>query len=124
MAMWFSVSHLSSYPRQHTQHTYLGSGNWVDPSWVALDESRGIESTESQIFMRSTVLFFDALVYIPAVILFTRIWQQGRSHRTQVWTTVVFWNTCPDNIGITACSITYPTFSTRPTPNRFRTFPI
>lgn len=34
--------------------------------------------------MRSTVLVFDALIYIPAVILFTRIWQQSRSHRTQV----------------------------------------
>ncbi|KAK7681619.1 hypothetical protein QCA50_015352 [Cerrena zonata] len=58
-------------------------GNRINPSWVALDKSRGIESTESQIFMRSTVLFFDALIYIPAIVLFTRIWQQSRSHRTQ-----------------------------------------
>lgn len=34
--------------------------------------------------MRSTVLFFDALVYVPAIIMFTRVWQGSRSTRTQV----------------------------------------
>lgn len=58
-------------------------GNWINPAWVALDKSRGIESPESKAFMRTTVLAFDTLVYIPAIVLFTRVWQESRSTRTQ-----------------------------------------
>ncbi|KAF7314320.1 Glycosyltransferase family 57 protein [Mycena kentingensis (nom. inval.)] len=57
--------------------------HWIDPSWVALDESRGIETENSKVFMRSTVLFFDALVYVPALLMFTRAWQANRSKRAQ-----------------------------------------
>ncbi|PIL22484.1 hypothetical protein GSI_15173 [Ganoderma sinense ZZ0214-1] len=58
-------------------------GSWLDPSWVALDDSRGIETPSSKVFMRSTVLAFDTLVYVPALIMFTRVWQGSRSSRTQ-----------------------------------------
>jgi len=34
--------------------------------------------------MRSTVLVLDALIYIPALLMFTRTWQATRSKRTQV----------------------------------------
>ncbi|TFK40795.1 glucosyltransferase [Crucibulum laeve] len=57
--------------------------NWIQPSWVALDKSRGIESPGSKVFMRSTVVFFDMLVYIPALLMFARTWQGSRSRRTQ-----------------------------------------
>ncbi len=60
------------------------SGSWIDPSWIALDDSRGIETPSSKVFMRSTVLAFDTLVYVPAIIMFTRVWQGTRSSRTQV----------------------------------------
>nr|VWO99863.1 Filamentous fungal-specific transmembrane protein [Ganoderma boninense] len=59
-------------------------GSWLDPSWVALDDSHGIESPSSKVFMRSTVLAFDTLVYVPALIMFTRVWQGTRSSRTQM----------------------------------------
>lgn len=34
--------------------------------------------------MRSSVLVLDALIYIPALLMFTKIWQGNRSKRTQV----------------------------------------
>ena len=60
------------------------SASWIDPSWVALDDSRGIETAGSKVFMRSTVLAFDTLIYVPALFMFTRVWQGTRSSRTQV----------------------------------------
>ncbi|KAI0789811.1 ALG6, ALG8 glycosyltransferase family-domain-containing protein [Abortiporus biennis] len=58
-------------------------GSAIDPPWFALDKSRGIETSGSKVYMRSTVLIFDLLVYFPAIILFTKIWQANRSVRTQ-----------------------------------------
>ncbi|KAI0699297.1 ALG6, ALG8 glycosyltransferase family-domain-containing protein [Cerioporus squamosus] len=58
-------------------------GSWIDPSWFALDKSRGIESPSSKVFMRATVLFFDTLVYVPALVMFAKVWQGTRSSRTQ-----------------------------------------
>ncbi|KAJ7505307.1 glucosyltransferase [Mycena galericulata] len=58
-------------------------GHWLEPSWVALDRSRGIETEASKVFMRSTVVVLDAVIYVPALIMFTRFWQANRSKRTQ-----------------------------------------
>ncbi|KAJ6585003.1 glucosyltransferase [Mycena capillaripes] len=58
-------------------------GHWLEPSWVALDNSRGIETEASKVFMRSTVVLLDAVIYVPALVMFTRIWQATRSKRTQ-----------------------------------------
>jgi hypothetical protein len=60
------------------------SGSFVDPSWFALDASRGIETPGSKLFMRSTVILSDCAIYIPAAWLFTRVWHSDRSRRTQV----------------------------------------
>ena len=38
----------------------------INPHWVALNVSRGIESPEHQIFMRSTVILSDLIVLVPA----------------------------------------------------------
>ncbi|KAF8967145.1 glucosyltransferase [Flammula alnicola] len=57
--------------------------HWINPSWVALDESRGIETPESKVFVRMTVVILDALVYVPALLIFAQIWQGSRSKRTQ-----------------------------------------
>ena len=38
----------------------------INPHWVALNVSRGIESPEHQIFMRSTVILSDLVVLVPA----------------------------------------------------------
>ncbi|PFH54070.1 glycosyltransferase family 57 protein [Amanita thiersii Skay4041] len=58
-------------------------GTWIEPSWFALGKSRGIETPGSKVFMRSTVVLLDALVYVPALLMFLRIWQGSRSQRTQ-----------------------------------------
>ncbi|KAF8627459.1 hypothetical protein AX17_006272 [Amanita inopinata Kibby_2008] len=58
-------------------------GSWIEPSWFALDKSRGIETEGSKVFMRSTVIILDALVYVPALLMFVHVWQGTRSKRTQ-----------------------------------------
>lgn len=60
------------------------SGSRLNPSWFALGTSRGIETPESKTFMRVTVLVLDALIYIPALVMFVKAWQGTRSIRTQV----------------------------------------
>jgi hypothetical protein len=34
--------------------------------------------------MRSTVLVLDSIVYVPALLMFIKTWQESRSLRTQV----------------------------------------
>ncbi|TEB40059.1 ALG6, ALG8 glycosyltransferase [Coprinellus micaceus] len=62
------------YPPLTAYHSWLCGfiGSLIDPSWFALDTSRGIETPSSKLFMRMTVLVSDLLIYIPALILFTR----------------------------------------------------
>ncbi|CAA7261601.1 unnamed protein product [Cyclocybe aegerita] len=55
----------------------------IDPSWVALYASRGLESASSKLFMRLSVLAFDTLVYLPALLGFVGIWHAARSPRTR-----------------------------------------
>ncbi|KJA21176.1 glycosyltransferase family 57 protein [Hypholoma sublateritium FD-334 SS-4] len=57
--------------------------HFINPSWVGLDNSRGIETPESKFFMRMTVIACDALVYVPALVMFAHTWQGSRSKRTQ-----------------------------------------
>ena len=63
----------------------VSSGLFIDPSWFALDKSRGIETSASKLFMRGTVLLSDYAIYVPAAWFFTRVWHSGRSRRTQVF---------------------------------------
>ncbi|KAF9220297.1 hypothetical protein BS17DRAFT_787870 [Gyrodon lividus] len=58
-------------------------GSWIDPSWFALETSRGIETPGNKLFMRASVLVLDAFVYVPALYAFTRTWHGTRSSRTQ-----------------------------------------
>ncbi|KAF8552018.1 hypothetical protein OG21DRAFT_206018 [Imleria badia] len=58
-------------------------GSWIEPSWFALDASRGIETPENKLFMRASVIALDALIYVPALYAFTRTWHATRSSRTQ-----------------------------------------
>ena len=56
----------------------------MNPQWFGLTTSRGIETEGSKLFMRSTVLVSDLLVYIPALLLFAQAWHVNRSQKTQV----------------------------------------
>ncbi|KAG6830718.1 hypothetical protein H0H87_007305 [Tephrocybe sp. NHM501043] len=58
-------------------------GSWIEPTWFALDASRGIETQGSKVFLRATVIVWDLLVYIPALVMFAWTWQGSRSKRTQ-----------------------------------------
>ena len=109
----------------HLLSSLLLSANWVNPSWVALGESRGHESPSHKLFMRNsgeppslhhvpclnlcscssqdpsysillsiflylvlhllpTVLIIDALLYIPAVFLFSKAFLRQLSPTKQV----------------------------------------
>jgi hypothetical protein len=39
--------------------------------------------------MRSTVVVWDLLIYVPALLMFARVWHGNRSGRTQVSSRVV-----------------------------------
>ena len=56
----------------------------INPAWFALDQSRGIETPGSKLYMRLTVLVLDYLIYIPALWMFTNTWHGERPKRTQV----------------------------------------
>lgn len=58
-------------------------GAWLDPNWFALDNSRGIETNGSKVYMRATVFTCDMLVFVPAALLFVHTWQKNRSTKTQ-----------------------------------------
>ena len=70
-------------PNEPHPDDFIHSGSWTEPSWFALDASRGIETDGSKVYMRATVLMCD-LLYVWAVIMFTRTIQATRSARTQV----------------------------------------
>ncbi|KAJ6257673.1 LOW QUALITY PROTEIN: hypothetical protein Dda_7461 [Drechslerella dactyloides] len=47
-------------------------GSLISPDWYALDASRGHESYNNRVFMRATVAVSDYLLYIPAIVIFTK----------------------------------------------------
>jgi alpha-1,3-glucosyltransferase len=64
-------------------HSHLRSANKINPEWVALHSSRGIETPSSKVFMRATSLISDLLIYIPSLYFFIRTWLGHRSSRAQ-----------------------------------------
>uniref|UniRef100_A0A8C7AUB0 Alpha-1,3-glucosyltransferase n=1 Tax=Neovison vison TaxID=452646 RepID=A0A8C7AUB0_NEOVI len=60
------------YPPLTAYHSLLCAyvAKFINPDWIALHSSRGYESQAHKLFMRTTVLIADLLIYIPAVILY------------------------------------------------------
>ncbi|KAI2808937.1 Glucosyltransferase-like protein [Blomia tropicalis] len=60
------------YPPLTAYHSYLMGkvARLINPEWVELDKSRGYESYHHKIFMRSTVLLSDLLIYISALFCY------------------------------------------------------
>ncbi|XP_060062317.1 dolichyl pyrophosphate Man9GlcNAc2 alpha-1,3-glucosyltransferase isoform X2 [Erinaceus europaeus] len=60
------------YPPLTAYHSLLCAyvAKVINPDWVALHSSRGYESQAHKLFMRTTVLIADLLVYIPAVVVY------------------------------------------------------
>ncbi|KAJ2077393.1 Glucosyltransferase-like protein [Coemansia sp. RSA 988] len=47
--------------------------NAIDPSWIALGVSRGIETHSSKLFMRASVIVLEFVTFVPAVVLLFRL---------------------------------------------------
>ena len=74
---WYDLQYWGlDYPPLTAFHSYLLGliGSFFNPSWFALEKSRGFESPDNGLktYMRSTVIISDILFYFPAVIYFTK----------------------------------------------------
>ena len=91
---------------------------------MALNQSRGIETPASKLFMRLTVVVLELFVYVPGLVMFARVWQGTRSKRTQVGrkaTTLLDHQLTYSPLGTSTVDTTT---STCPTINRSRSFPV
>ncbi|KAE8323176.1 glycosyl transferase [Aspergillus sergii] len=77
------------YPPLTAYHSWLLGkiGTLFDPSWFALDESRGFEDPRLKVYMRATVVVSEYLIFIPAVVNFLRRYTQ--MHGVPVWSASV-----------------------------------
>ncbi|TPX40961.1 hypothetical protein SeMB42_g05800 [Synchytrium endobioticum] len=62
------------YPPLTAYHSMLMGyiANAIKPEWVALNKSRGYESEELTVFMRSSAIITEYLVFVPAVFFFVK----------------------------------------------------
>lgn len=69
------------YPPLTAYHSWLCAlvAARVDPSFVALHASRGMETPQHRLFMRATVLVADALVFLPAALAFSVSLRRSRA---------------------------------------------
>ncbi|KAG0328472.1 Glucosyltransferase-like protein [Dissophora globulifera] len=49
-------------------------GDKINPEWFAWEASRGFESPDAKLYMRTTVMICELLVYISAVVVFANRW--------------------------------------------------
>ncbi|KAF2756690.1 ALG6, ALG8 glycosyltransferase [Pseudovirgaria hyperparasitica] len=62
------------YPPLTAYHSWvLGKlGNYINPTWFAIMDSRALDDPDLKIYMRATALVSEYLVYVPAVIICLR----------------------------------------------------
>lgn len=74
------------YPPVTAYHSWLLGmiAKVIDPKWVELYTSRGLESPGLKAFMRGTALFSELLIYIPAVMWFVR-WNCGHRNLSAIY---------------------------------------
>ncbi|MCJ1311348.1 Glucosyltransferase-like protein [Agyrium rufum] len=77
MSKWYSYDLQYwglDYPPLTAYHSWLLGkiGSFIEPDWFSLDISRGIETSSLKLYMRSTVIVSEYLIYIPAAVIFTR----------------------------------------------------
>ncbi|KAH8703583.1 ALG6, ALG8 glycosyltransferase family-domain-containing protein [Talaromyces proteolyticus] len=77
------------YPPLTAYHSWLLGkiGTWVDPTFFALDSSRGVEDPLLKLYMRATVIVSEFLIYVPAVVLFVR--RYARLNGLPTWSTSI-----------------------------------
>ncbi|KAH9845717.1 glycosyltransferase family 57 protein [Teratosphaeria destructans] len=73
------------YPPLTAYHSWLLGqvGHYLNPSWYALYLSRGLDDEDLKVFMRSTVIVSEYLIYIPAAVLAVR--QLAKLHNINIW---------------------------------------
>lgn len=73
------------YPPLTAYHSWLlgAIARFINPAWVALYDSRGLEDYDLKSFMRATALFSELAIYIPAVIWYVR-WACKRQHQSPI----------------------------------------
>ncbi|SCU81831.1 LAMI_0B07866g1_1 [Lachancea mirantina] len=72
---WYDLQYWGlDYPPLTAYHSYiLGKlGSFLHPAWFALNSSRGAECPDLKSYLRFTVILSEALLYIPAVLYFTK----------------------------------------------------
>ncbi|XP_076463078.1 dolichyl pyrophosphate Man9GlcNAc2 alpha-1,3-glucosyltransferase-like [Babylonia areolata] len=59
------------YPPLTAYHSFLCGlvAKWINPEWVALNDSRGLQNDQHKLFMRYSVVVADLLIYVPACVL-------------------------------------------------------
>ncbi|KAJ3057026.1 Glucosyltransferase-like protein [Rhizophlyctis rosea] len=64
------------YPPLTAYHSwFMGKlAHLINPKWVALDTSRGLEEQGLKVFMRATALLTEYLIYVPPLVLFVNRW--------------------------------------------------
>lgn len=71
------------YPPLTAYHSWICAhvAKMINPDWVELHKSRGYESSAHKLFMRTTVLVADLLIYVPAVVLYCFYLTEGTSRK-------------------------------------------
>ncbi|CAG11585.1 unnamed protein product [Tetraodon nigroviridis] len=71
------------YPPLTAYHSLICAyaAKFINPEWVELHKSRGYESPAHKLFMRTTVLLADLLIYIPAVVLYCLYLTEGTAKK-------------------------------------------
>jgi alpha-1,3-glucosyltransferase len=77
------------YPPLTAYHSYLLGriGSYINPSWFSLHISRGNEDPLLKVFMRTTVIVSEYLIYVPAAVIFVR--RFSRHLGVQTWDSAV-----------------------------------
>lgn len=71
------------YPPLTAYHSLLIGfvANIINPTWVALDQSRGFESADLKLYMRLTVLLTDLVLLTPAIWYWAKSMEPDKSKR-------------------------------------------
>lgn len=58
------------YPVLTAYHSYICGiiGNFINPTWFVLNDSRGLESDDIRMFMRMTAIISELIIYIPGIL--------------------------------------------------------
>ncbi|OLY85791.1 Dolichyl pyrophosphate Man9GlcNAc2 alpha-1,3-glucosyltransferase [Smittium mucronatum] len=111
------------YPPLTAYHSWICGyvANLINPIWMALDASRGIETYGSKMFMRSSVVIFDVLIYMTAVMLFFYEYMKKSKFSILIFALCKDWDSCGVNVCYFASSMV--TFSRTAVPSFSSSFP-